>query len=218
VKVFLLAGQSNMEGLGGIRTLDALGEHPTHGHLLKKIKNDDGSFVVRDDVFVYYHRAGESQTFKKQEERRGAVESATPWGKDIPWDWPPYRVPETTVEKLAATMKDTLKANVVRVVGNPDTKVTRVGFACGAVGSEVQIRMLQSENVEVLLSGESPEWETAEYVRDAVAAGKRKAVIFLEHRNSEEAGMEYCAHWLKNRVPEVSVEFLPAGDPFWSPK
>jgi hypothetical protein len=65
VKVFILAGQSNMEGLGGIRTLDALGEHPTHGHLLKKIKNDDGSFVVRDDVFVYYHRAGESQTFKK---------------------------------------------------------------------------------------------------------------------------------------------------------
>jgi hypothetical protein len=65
VKVFILAGQSNMEGLGGVRTLDALGEHPTHGYLLKKIKKDDGSFVVRDDVFVYYHRAGEPQTFKK---------------------------------------------------------------------------------------------------------------------------------------------------------
>ena len=64
VKVFILAGQSNMEGLGGIRTLDTLGEHPTHGYLLKKIKNDDGSFVVRDDVFVYYHRASDSQFFK----------------------------------------------------------------------------------------------------------------------------------------------------------
>ncbi len=59
VKVFILAGQSNMEGHGGVQTLDRLGEHPTHGYLLKKIKNDDGSFVVRDDVFVYYQKKDE---------------------------------------------------------------------------------------------------------------------------------------------------------------
>jgi len=59
VKVFILAGQSNMEGLGGKWSLDALGEHPTCGHLLKKIRNDDGSFVVRDDVFVSYQRGAE---------------------------------------------------------------------------------------------------------------------------------------------------------------
>ncbi|MCY2950506.1 MAG: hypothetical protein NTU53_00825 [Planctomycetota bacterium] len=59
VKVFILAGQSNMEGLGGKWSLDALGEHPTHGYLLKKIRNDDGSFVVRDDVFVSYQRDAE---------------------------------------------------------------------------------------------------------------------------------------------------------------
>jgi len=59
VKVFILAGQSNMEGHGGVKTLDRLGEHPTHGYLLKKIKKDDGSFVVRDDVFVSYQKADE---------------------------------------------------------------------------------------------------------------------------------------------------------------
>ena len=59
VKVFILAGQSNMEGLGGKWSLDALGEHPTHGYLLKKIRKDDGSFVVRDDVFVSYQRGAE---------------------------------------------------------------------------------------------------------------------------------------------------------------
>ena len=35
IKVFILAGQSNMEGHGGVKTLDRLGEHPTHGDLLK---------------------------------------------------------------------------------------------------------------------------------------------------------------------------------------
>ncbi len=59
VKVFILAGQSNMEGHAGVQTLDQLGAHPTHGHLLKKIRNDDGSFVVREDVFVSYKKEDE---------------------------------------------------------------------------------------------------------------------------------------------------------------
>jgi len=59
LKVFILAGQSNMEGLGGLKTLDALGAHPTYGQLLKKIKKEDGSFVVRDDVFIFYQRGNE---------------------------------------------------------------------------------------------------------------------------------------------------------------
>jgi len=59
VKVFILAGQSNMEGHAGVKTLDQLGKHPTHGDLLKRIKKDDGSFVVRDDVFVSYQKGDE---------------------------------------------------------------------------------------------------------------------------------------------------------------
>jgi len=59
VRVFILAGQSNMEGHAGVQTLDRLGEHPTHGYLLSKIKKDDGSFVVRDDVFVSYQKGDE---------------------------------------------------------------------------------------------------------------------------------------------------------------
>ena len=62
VKVFILAGQSNMEGHAGVQTLDRLGEHPTHGYLLKKIKKADGSFVVRDDVFVHYQKEDEKIT------------------------------------------------------------------------------------------------------------------------------------------------------------
>jgi hypothetical protein len=53
VKVFLLAGQSNMQGYGHIRTLDWLGEDPMHGKLLQKLKKPDGSFVARPDVWIY---------------------------------------------------------------------------------------------------------------------------------------------------------------------
>ena len=52
LKVFILAGQSNMEGHGQVRSLDRLGEHPKYGHLLKKLKNADGSWAVRKDVTI----------------------------------------------------------------------------------------------------------------------------------------------------------------------
>lgn len=65
VKVFILAGQSNMQGHGALRMIDSLGQDPQYGHLLKKIKTDDGSWTVRDDVWIYYPR--DSGTLKKGE-------------------------------------------------------------------------------------------------------------------------------------------------------
>jgi hypothetical protein len=54
VKVFILAGQSNMEGHGQVSSLPHLGNHPKYGHLLKKLKAADGSWAVRDDVTISY--------------------------------------------------------------------------------------------------------------------------------------------------------------------
>jgi len=54
VKVFILAGQSNMEGHGQIPSLDHLGDHPEYGHLLRLLKNADGSWAIRDDVTISY--------------------------------------------------------------------------------------------------------------------------------------------------------------------
>jgi alpha-galactosidase len=59
VKVFLLAGQSNMAGKGHVRTLDWLGKDPKYGGLLAKLKNPDGSWAVRDDVWVFTHNKNE---------------------------------------------------------------------------------------------------------------------------------------------------------------
>jgi putative NIF3 family GTP cyclohydrolase 1 type 2 len=129
-----------------------------------------------------------------------------------------FDVPETTLQALAGELKTKLHASVVRVVGKPPMKVSKVAMCPGAGGSAGQIKMLQRDDVDVVLAGETPEWETVEYVRDAAAAGKSKALVLLGHANSEEAGMEYCAEWLKGFVTEVPIQFIAAGDPFWSPK
>jgi len=38
------------------------------------------------------------------------------------------------------------------------------------------------------------------------------------HIQSEQWGMEPCAAWVKNFVPEVPVKFLEMPEPYWTPK
>jgi hypothetical protein len=52
VKVFIMAGQSNMDGQANVRTIDFLGEDKENGHLLKTFKPDGKTLVTRDDVWV----------------------------------------------------------------------------------------------------------------------------------------------------------------------
>jgi hypothetical protein len=70
----------------------------------------------------------------------------------------------------------------------------------------------------VLLIGEVPEWETIEYVSDAVAQGRRKALILIGHIPSEQPGMTNCADWLKTFIKDVPVSFVPTIEPFWVPR
>jgi putative NIF3 family GTP cyclohydrolase 1 type 2 len=129
-----------------------------------------------------------------------------------------FELPKQTVGDLARALKDHYHTPAIRVVGDPDLFVTRVGMAVGAPGSRRQIQMLRRSDVEVLLAGETQEWETVEWVRDAAAQGKSKALILMGHANSEEAGMEYCAEWLRKFITEIPVTFIAAGDPFWGPE
>ena len=47
LKVFILAGQSNMDGNANVSTIDFLGEDKEHGTLLKKFKPDGKTLVTR---------------------------------------------------------------------------------------------------------------------------------------------------------------------------
>ncbi len=126
-----------------------------------------------------------------------------------------FTVPEITLEKLAADVAKRLDTAVLRVVGNPAMKVTKLALSPGSAGFERETHALEMENVEVLLVGETREWETVEYAADAVTEGRRKALIVIGHVPSEQAGMEECARWLKTFVKDVPGAFVPTKQPFW---
>ena len=96
-------------------------------------------------------------------------------------------------------------------------RIARVAFIPGAAGAERQIQALERSDVDALVVGESREWETVEYVRDAAYERKKKALIIMGHDVSEEAGMRYCAEWLRTFLPGIPVKYIPAGEPFWTP-
>lgn len=119
-----------------------------------------------------------------------------------------FRIPKKSVAEFASELKTTFGLNSIRVIGNPDMKFSKIAFMAGAPGGQRHIQMLKNKDVEVIIAGEAPEWETYLYANDAAELGKNKAVIFLGHIKSEEAGMEYCAQWLKGFVSEVPIMFI----------
>ncbi|HKK41590.1 MAG TPA: Nif3-like dinuclear metal center hexameric protein [Bacteroidales bacterium] len=127
-----------------------------------------------------------------------------------------YAIPETTLHDLLKYLKAIFPENAFYVVGKPDMKVRNVRFAPGAPGSQLHIKILEDTNTDVLLAGESPQWETYEYMRDAVDQGRNKAVVFLGHINSEQAGMEFCARWLKGFISDIPVYYVESGPSYWS--
>jgi len=128
------------------------------------------------------------------------------------------KLPEITVENLASEVQKKLGAKALRVVGSKEMKVTTIALQPGAGGPAGHRRALRQSAVEVLLIGEVPEWETIEYVNDAAAQGRRKALILVGHIPSEQPGMENCADWLKTFIKNVPVGFVPTAEPFWTPR
>ena len=128
---------------------------------------------------------------------------------------PLYEVPPTTLDKLARDIQSRLKARTIRVLGRPETKISRIALDPGYANLMGVVHGLAQ--ADVFIAGEAREWEGVEYAFDAVAAGQNKALILLGHAMSEDPGMEECAKWLKTFLPGMPVEFIPAGDPFWRP-
>ncbi len=126
--------------------------------------------------------------------------------------------PETTLKKFSEEVAKKLNSPIVRVVGDPDMKVTKVGMSLGAAGIQSHIPMLESDKVQVLLIGEVPEWETIEYVADAVAQHRKKALVLIGHIPSEQPGMDEATRWLKTFVTGVPIEFVPTKQPMWEVK
>lgn len=118
-------------------------------------------------------------------------------------------LPNMTLGEIANYLKKKLGIPYVRVVGNLSRICKRTAISVGyRGGGENAIPIFNNEQIDLLITGEGPEWETPEYVRDAVQQGQSKALIFLGHAESEKAGMQYLANEMKSYYNSVPVHYL----------
>ena len=128
-----------------------------------------------------------------------------------------FVVPETTLGALAESVRARTGARALRVVGDPNARVSRIQLGVGYATPAIH-----NSEVDVVISGEQQEadgaLDSSEYVLDAVTLGINKGWIMLGHAISEESGMLEMAQWIKGFVPEVPVQLVKAGEPFWAPR
>lgn len=119
------------------------------------------------------------------------------------------KISPATVKEIADHIKGKLGVKYVRVVGDLDMICSRVGITVGyRGGGMLSLPLFKEEELDLILCGEGPEWETPEYVRDAVCQGRTKALIILGHAESEDPGMKALAVNLQQQFLDIPVNHL----------
>lgn len=138
--------------------------------------------------------------------------------------WKPYvvdesnprilEIPALSLAELITHVKAKLGIDTVKYFGNNNHVCERVLLLPGAMGGENHIRLINENDPDVVLIGESTEWTTPEYVRDRSASGKETSLIVLGHTDSEDPGSIYMKDWLLKNVPGVGVTHINSGNPY----
>ena len=189
--------------------LDQIQQDPTYLHKLDFLKKNN---------MVVFHFHDHWHGNKPMDGIASGMIRELGWEKNNdPQNFRMFSFPNVPLSRLAKEMQAKLKIRTMRVVGDPNLTVKRVIASWGNCSLQPGIPFISKPEVDVLVIGETHEWELVEYVQDSIAAGQKKALIVLGHVVSEQAGMKYCADWLKEFVKEVPIEFIAAAEPFWRP-
>lgn len=125
---------------------------------------------------------------------------------------PILQIPSTNLKAVIDQIKTRMKVPAMRYVGDLNQPVSKVLLLPGAVGGKTQITRIQEYRPDVLICGESNEWETPEYVKTANELGMKLSMVEIGHSASEEGGSEFVKNWLQTHVPGVPVYHIPSGN------
>jgi len=121
-----------------------------------------------------------------------------------------YEIPPTTVKEFALRIKRKMGLPSVRVVGDGERVVTKVGTAIGGLGQIYGFpEDLAEQGAEVAIFGEMVDYA----IRCAIEYDL--SVIETSHCASENPGCKGLAEQLQRHYPDLKVVFLDAGIPWW---
>jgi putative NIF3 family GTP cyclohydrolase 1 type 2 len=170
-------------------------------------------FVTKNNLVIV--RLSEHWRLRQPSPAAEGIATAMGW-KPSGTDLSRFEIAAVSLDSLAAAVKKRLNLRGgIRVIGDPQLRVQRIGLLPGSTPLAAALKLLPE--VDAIVAGEVREWESVEYARDQVTEKHRKALILVGRIASEEPGMDMCAAWLKTFVSEVPVRHIAAGDPYWRP-
>jgi len=175
---------------------------------------DNGIVVYRDHDHIHAHNP--DGIFHYMLKQLGWLEYVVP-GSGRRYD---IKLPETTLSELAAHVKKAMGLDTIRYIGNPDARVSTVGFCGHLLPNENtnwsnNAQVAASWKYDVIIPGEIVEWTLPLYIRDAAMLGKAKGMIIPGHFIQEEAGMRWAVEWLRPIAGDgLPITFVSAGDMF----
>jgi putative NIF3 family GTP cyclohydrolase 1 type 2 len=189
-------------------TIDQLKEDPTYRFKADFLRNHD---MVSFHFHDHWHGRRPDGIATGMARELGWEKNADPENPRL------FSFAATPLGRFVKDIEAKLKIRTMRVVGDPGLSITRAIASWGYVSEFPGIPLLARPDIDVLIAGETREWELVEYAQDMITSGKKKALILVGHVVSEQAGMKYCAEWLKSFITEVPIQFVPAAEPFWRP-
>lgn len=125
--------------------------------------------------------------------------------------------PNTTVQEIAEELIEKLRLNGLRIVGDAQTKINRIMIPMhlAGQGDNKWIEIIDSENIDLILSMEIVDYTVSEYMRDSFMLSQPKAIINVGHFNLEEPGMEFLASYVNDAIGcDIPCHYIQSGDAF----
>jgi hypothetical protein len=210
-------GGANPGGAGGPGRGQSMDNDPVY-----TAKRD---YIAANNLIIY--RLFENWNARQPDPQLMGLLKAMGWEKNykppsgVPWathNAAFISIPPSTLKEAAQNIKKTLKSKTIRVVGEPEARVSKAAVSHGIALLVDLERYVAEPGVDLVIMGE-PIWENegTSYFFDVVASGQKKGLVILGQEVSSEPGCGEMAAWLKSFVSEVPIEWIPTGEPSWMP-
>lgn len=130
------------------------------------------------------------------------------------WKTSVVKVPQQKLVDLAKYTKSHLDARSVRLLGDRNASVTTVAVHPGYLSTKAATRIGMERNLDVILTGESCEWEGFVYCEDWISGGHGKGLIMTGLAVSSDPGAREFARWAQGALGPLKVTSIADGDPF----
>ncbi len=125
-----------------------------------------------------------------------------------------YTVPTTTLLELIQMLKQRLKMNAPRALGDPSARIQKV-VLCPGFLTKLNMMAIQSHSKpDAVLCGDACEWEAFEYCEDLITAGWSKAMVLLGLAASQDPGAKQVAAWVDSLALSLPISYIETGSPF----